>query len=190
MLSTLRAILGRIFFRKRSYAIYELPTDHAFAAESDPEAYSFDAEHPPNEAEHGALRRVSGPLGRFIMFRRMKRDGAVCLVLFDTHGEVRAYGWLQRWKSQRFEFGWLADDAICLGPFWTRPDQRGQGLYGRLLSHGVYECRRRFDLPVFIWAEPSNAPSRRGIEKAGFAFVGEFSVFAALGHTIRRHWRI
>jgi L-amino acid N-acyltransferase YncA len=120
--------------------------------------------------------------------RRLRRHGAVLLLLRDRN-DLAAYGWLQAWAPLRYEFWWLADDAICLGPYWTHPQQRGRGLYGRLLSHSVAECRRRFprDLPIYIWAESSNAASIRGIEKAGFRSVGLHRVSIGAGGLIRRH---
>ena len=106
------------------------------------------------------------------MFYRMKRGRAKLLCLSEDGRRLQAYGWVQDWSPFRRRYGAVAREGTMLGFYWTAPEERGRGLYGRLLAHSLTVC----DLgrPVLIAASPQNRASRRGIEKAGFRPLGEW----------------
>lgn len=106
-------------------------------------------------------------------------------------GELVGYGWLQRWASVRHEFWWLADDGICLGPYWTHPEHRGRGVYGRMLRHSLHVAWTRFPgTPLYIWARAENAPSIRGIQATGFRALGLHAVSLYACGFVRRHRQV
>ena len=119
------------------------------------------------------------------MAHRMKRDGARLVVLREEN-RLRAYGWIQGWRSFR-RLRWLAPDARCLGFYWTASADRGRGLYGRLLKHSIAVCEERDRLPLVIFTSPDNPMSQRGIEKAGFLRLGEYELRSWFGGLISRH---
>lgn len=182
--STLHRILGRLVGRTRVYRVFA--ADPAQAGSIDPEIRTFDAAHPPGGAELAAYRRSAGIINSGIMLARLRRQRAVLLTA-TAGGQLIGYGWLQSWESVRREFWWLADDGVCLGPYWTHPEQRGRGVYGRLLAHSLAECRRRGWTELYIWADAANAASIRGITKAGFRPRGLHEVSVYLCGAIRRH---
>ena len=185
MRATLGSVYGRIIVRRRIYAVYTTTAaqDHGVL---DEELRVYDVGHPPPMSVVALLRCHSGRLTAALMMSRLQRHGAVLLVLLDGE-ELAASGWIQTWQPLLREFWWLSRDAICLGPYWTHPDYRGRGLYGRLLLHSLAECHRRFDKDVFIWAEDNNAASKCGIEKAGFHSVGIHRVSTYMCGLIRCH---
>lgn len=189
-MSRVREILGsiaeRLLVRRRTYAVFADAPDRQ-RAEQDPLIDAWDADRPPPAEVRRLFRRYAGLRGEFVMLGRLRRAGAIMLSAVES-GDLVGYGWLQRWPSVRREFWWLAPDGICLGPYWTHPERRGQGIYGRFLRHSLFECRERFPkLRLYIWARTGNAASIRGIEAAGFEFLGFHSVALYTNGLIRRH---
>lgn len=116
------------------------------------------------------------------MYYRLKRGDAKLLCYTDDDGkELYAYGWVQSWKPFRARFRNFATEGTMLGPYWTSPLLRGQGLYGELLSESLCLCPP--PSPAFIYAAPNNSASQRGILKAGFHELGEWESVL-----IFRHW--
>ncbi len=109
-----------------------------------------------------------------VMFYRLKRGEAKLLCYFEEGHRLDAYGWVQDWRPFRRKFGSLAENGTMLGPYWTAPEARGRGLYGRLLSHSLALCLQ--DGPALIYTSSGNLASQRGIEKAGFHFLGEWEL--------------
>lgn len=106
------------------------------------------------------------------MGHRLER-GEAKLLCYSADGQrLDAYGWVQDWRPFRRRFGAIAAEGTMLGPYWTDPNARGQGLYGRLLAHSLSLCPP--ERPVFIYTSPDNEASQRGIEKAGFRPLGEW----------------
>lgn len=67
---------------------------------------------------------------------------------------------------------------ITIGDCFTDDRYRGLGIYPMVLRKIAYEyCEKT---QVFILVAPDNIPSIRGIEKAGFQFVGRLSCFRFL----------
>ena len=77
-------------------------------------------------------------------------------------------------------FAWLHD-------FWTHPEFRGRGIYPALLQFICKEIlsKRLVLLPsnILIDTDCSNTASNRGIQKAGFEFIGNIVALR-----IRRFW--
>jgi GNAT superfamily N-acetyltransferase len=113
------------------------------------------------------------------MLRRIKKGQAsvICLIY---HADLIAYGWIQSWKPFRRRFASLSDDAIMLGPYWTKPEFRGKGIYKRLLKHSMSLNRER-EKNLLIFAQPENHSSIAGIRSVGFKYIGEFRRVNILG---------
>lgn len=115
----------------------------------------------------GEIARTVMPGRPFDLMRtRMRRGLARLLVLLDANGAVAAYGWNQSWRPFRRRFAKVATDGLMLGFYWTRPDQRGRGLYPYLIRKSVALAPPA--APLFIYACVENGASMHGIEKAGF----------------------
>ena len=113
-----------------------------------------------------AVRRVALPRFRMnAMYYRMRRGEARLLCHSEDGKPVDAYGWIQGWRPFQRKFAALARDGLMLGPYWTAPEARGHGLYGRLLGHSLSVCLK--DRPILIYTSPDNSASQRGIAKAG-----------------------
>jgi GNAT superfamily N-acetyltransferase len=129
---------------------------------------------------------VTGRSPLSVMRLRFARGTARCLCLFED-GELCAYGWVQSWGPFRRKFGFLASDAVMLGPYFTFEAYRGKGLYRRLLLTSVRLCCERPERPILVYTWPENTASQRGIEKAGFQYIGTYQVTSALLGLIHRH---
>jgi len=77
-------------------------------------------------------------------------------------------------------YRWLTARGTLLGYFWTAREQRGRGFYGRLLDHCIAISGDPKKVPVIVYADHRNRSSLRGIEKAGFARLGEYQVTSRL----------
>lgn len=67
---------------------------------------------------------------------------------------------------------------ITIGDCFTNDRYRGQGIYPMVLRKIAMEYSEA--IPVFILVAPDNFSSIRGIEKAGFHFMGRLSCFRFL----------
>lgn len=181
-----QVIFERVIARKREYCVYRAETVSS-SDEGGEQIAVYDRAHPPAAQIRDAYRAHLGHRSCWLMFRRMRRGQAVLLVL-QKNDLLAGIGWIQHWRPLRHEFWWLEDNGVALGPFWTSPALRGQGIYGRLLARAADEARRRGWKPLSIWAESSNTPSIRGIEKAGFESLGTHRVHTYMLGLIRRHY--
>lgn len=169
-----RRVISWVTRRDHTYRIYRATPDMAEHS-LDPGISTYDAASgiPDNVLEQ--LADAAGRFELYLMTGRMRRNGAVLAVLPGVESII-GYGWIQQWAPLRREFGWLAEDAVCLGPFWVHPSYRGRGVYGRLLTHTVVEAMRRGATNVFIWTDDGNRASAHGIERAGFEPVGRYHI--------------
>ncbi len=108
------------------------------------------------------------------MYYRLGRGQAKLLCYTEKPNQLMAYGWVQDWQPFRRKFHMLAKEGIMLGPYWTAEECRGRGIYGVLLQHSLSLCEK--DKPILIYTSPENLASQRGIEKAGFHFLGDWQV--------------
>jgi hypothetical protein len=110
---------------------------------------------------------------------RMTKQDATLLCLMEN-GKLCAYGWHRRFDPFFRRYRWLTPRATLLGYFWTAREERGRGLYGRLLDHCIAISDDRTSVPVIVYAVSSNRSSLRGLEKAGFARLGEYEMTCRL----------
>ena len=114
---------------------------------------------------------------------QIKRKGWTCL--HDIVWNILSWGKLREWRllNQEAEIiataevmprVWLfnfmkVQDSIHIGPCWTNPLYRGNGFYPSLLKLIIFKTAfSRY----YIFCNQENIASIRGIEKAGFHFIG------------------
>jgi hypothetical protein len=163
-------ILKRLVYEKKRFLFYGYDPGQG-AGRPDPcvKVYGSWKDIP----ESFRRRAVPAPW-RSAMRHRLRRGKARLLCLSEDGQHLDAYGWIQDWRPFRRRFGALARTGTMLGPYWTAPEARGRGLYGRLLAHSLSICDR--DRPILIGTSPENKPSQRGIEKAGFSLRGGWEI--------------
>lgn len=133
-------------------------------------------------------RSRSKPLW-WVMWFRMKCRGAKLLYL-SNEGRLWGYGWIERADPFLRRYRWITLRGTLLGYFWISPSQRGRGLYRHLLEHSIAICEDRKQVPLIVYADLSNQSSIRGLEKAGFARLGEYCVTSRLFGLVCRHTAI
>ncbi|MEP0848327.1 MAG: GNAT family N-acetyltransferase [Phycisphaerae bacterium] len=183
-----RRIIERLTARRRTYTVFGRPPQHV-AGERDPDVRSYDEHSPPDADLVRMLHRHMGWLGGRRMLWYL-RHGVAVLVAATSDKDLIAYGWLLKWQLVEREFWWLADDGVCMGPFWTNPLYRRRGWYRRLLLHSLAELRERFARPPYIWARSDNTASIRVIESVGFRPLGRHRVETYLNGLFRRHYAL
>lgn len=72
-------------------------------------------------------------------------------------------------KNPKFSF--MGPEDMEIGPCWTHPEFRGQGLFPLVLGRIADDLQGRSGR-LFIFAERGNAASLKGITKSGFRFCG------------------
>ena len=167
-MSGLSQLLVRWVYERRRYLFYGYhPRQGPGQADPQVTVYSRWRDIPR------AFRRIAAAAPwRNAMYYRMW-CGGVRLLCYSRDGRrLDAYGWVQDWRFFRHRFGAIAREGKMLGFYWTAQELRGQGLYGRLLAHSLLLCSK--DHPIIICVSPDNLASRRGVEKAGFAPLGEW----------------
>lgn len=184
---SLLSTLKRVFYDSRDYVFFAWTQSRPTKRPDLPHGFELDHFISHKEAPRGLALGTSiapGPLGLpgNVMAIRMRRGHATLLVL-HRGGKVAAYGWLQSWRLFKDKFGPIAQNAVMLGPYYTAPDYRGQGLYGILLAESL-RLAPLDKLPV-IFTTPDNQPSLRGIEKAGFKPLGNWRISGWL----QRFWK-
>ncbi len=101
-------------------------------------------------------------------------------------GQVRAYvvrrGQVVVHRSLvvrgRSKFQFLQDSDIEIGPCWTHPEYRGQGIYPSVLTHIMQTELSEGN--AYMIVRDSNRESLRGIAKVGFRSTGRCVRVAAL----------
>lgn len=169
----------RLLFERRRCRFYAAD-DRPGPGKDDPDVRVFDSWRAvPKE-----VRAIVCPHPwRDTVVHRMNGGEARLLCLSCPGRPVAAYGWIQDWRPFRRWFAELASEGTMLGPYWTDPDVRGQGMYGRLLAHSLAICDR--SRPVLVYASPENRASQRGLEKAGFRRLGDWDLTLCLRQRIR-----
>jgi hypothetical protein len=163
------SLCKKFFFESGDYVIYRLNSDGE-GGETDPEVEEY-TEY--DEIPRFIRKKLSiYPLINSVYYR-IKSHQAV-LICIHKNRDVLCYGWIQTWEPFKRKFGWLCKDGIMLGPYWTNPDYREQGYYGRLLKHSIALTKK--DSHLIIYTNPENFSSQKGIEKAGFKEVGLYRV--------------
>lgn len=146
----------------------------------DPAIRVYDRREPAPATIRDQFIRLRGRRLWAVMRYRMRVRDARLLCLIE-HDELCAYGWMQRADPFLRRYRWLIPKGTLLGFFWTAPQHRGRGLYGRILAHCIAISHDRDVMPLIIYANPYNTASLRGIEKAGFVRLGSYEVTSWLG---------
>ncbi|NOZ78907.1 MAG: GNAT family N-acetyltransferase [Acidobacteria bacterium] len=173
--SMLAKIWRRVVHGSEPKVIYAYSPAAQGPGRADPEVIEYDAGHRPPPEVARQLSPTGGPLRFDVMSWRMARGRAKVLCIVND-GVLAAYGWIQDWRHFSRKYRFLCDDGVILGPYWTRPELRGRGLYGRLLLHSIHRCPRRDHAAILITTHPDNRASQRGIEKAGFVRLGTYRI--------------
>ncbi len=173
--------LRRLVYEKRHVALYT----RAPMPGTGRRGSSIDLYRSPGEIPMSFRRTILPHRFLNVMFYRLARRKARVMCLTGDGGTLQGYGWLQEWGPFRRRFNADERAGTMFGPFWTAPEYRRQGVYGRLLQHGVFLCAS--DGPLFIYASPDNYASRRGIEAAGFELVGEWVSTSSFTFVISAH---
>ncbi len=89
-----------------------------------------------------------------------------------------------------FKFPFLNENDYEIGPCFTHPQYRGQGIYPMVLD---YITQTKNGNHFYMLVHPTNTPSIRGIEKAGFNKIGKVKK-TKIGHCYMplfssSHWR-
>jgi hypothetical protein len=165
----------KIIFNSGEYTIYSFDSSRKIYYEYDSEIKKYSEYEEIPEHVKNELFRLSllNPL-----YYRIKLKQAV-LLCFHSETQVISFGWIQSWKPFKKKFGWLFKNATMLGPFWTNPQYRGEGYYGRLLKHCIVLSNR--NLPILIYAAPENISSKKGIEKLNFKKIGDYRINVIFG---------
>lgn len=171
MFTTFLRTCLELFFDSRVYVFY---TIDASTQKHDAENSCADIKiYDDPDIDLGQLKRVLPFLFGHPLYHRFKQRRAKLLCL-EKEGVVAATGWIQTWHPFRRKFKHLAREATMLGPYWTHPEERGKGLYKKMLRCSL-SCVSA-DIPILIYTSPQNLASQRGIESAGFRKLGVYRV--------------
>ncbi|MFY7916534.1 MAG: GNAT family N-acetyltransferase [Rubrivivax sp.] len=101
----------------------------------------------------------------------------------DGAGTVDTFGFVIFASSYKRFLG-IDFSTPMIGNCNTLPAARGRGLYPALLQGCCAELARRGYAEVVITCSPDNAPSIRGITKAGFSRLHHLVVWIALSRLV------
>lgn len=82
----------------------------------------------------------------------------------------------------------IKEDEAYIGRCDTHPEFRGQNIYPVVLQDIVGYAFSKNKHRCFISTPPTHLSSIRGIEKAGFSFVGRIRVFRLFGKAFNNRW--
>ncbi|MBN2411010.1 GNAT family N-acetyltransferase [candidate division KSB1 bacterium] len=165
----IKKALEKTIYESKTVFIYEYDAVKQGEGQIDPEVTVFTKYSELDKS----FRRIILPYPLINpMFYRFKHP-AVKLLTIHNETELFAFGWIQLCKHYyKKSFGDFVPDAMLLGPYWTNPDWRGKGYYGRLMLHSLALVEK--DRKILISTRTNNYPSIRGIEKSGFRLNGCF----------------
>ncbi len=105
-----------------------------------------------------------GYVGGRVVHRSWVRRGPLAVPLWHAWGRLA-----------------LAPDDAYIHYCATDPAARGMGIYPAVLARAVSDAREAGARTIFIFTELENAPSRRGIEKAGFVEHRRYDIQVRFG---------
>lgn len=112
------------------------------------------------------------PALRLWRFLRFHRRGQGWLFFASSGKQLCHYTFVTPGRAYRRMFSVIEPDAQMIGPCLTVEAFRGRGIYPRLLRHVVNTLGKRGLEPFYIYTQPGNTKSIRGMEKAGFVRCG------------------
>ncbi len=102
------------------------------------------------------------------------RDGYARIFIVAKEEHILAYAWIQDWRYFVGRYGKIVREATMLGPDWTDPEFRGQGLHKQLIKARINYFDRSKALVAVV--EEDNSSSARNFEKCGFVSKGKIKV--------------
>lgn len=167
------------FFNRRSYIFYKYPSEREqqFVPLEKVSVYRSIKSIPANYKKVVLRRRLINP-----MFYRLARGDAILICYSKNSKQLQAYGWIQTWEPFKHKFKAISNEGVLLGPFWTAPEYRRKGLYTKLIEHCLYICRN--SPTIYIFTDPDNFPSQKGIISAGFQLKGKWQITAFYKYSI------
>ncbi len=89
----------------------------------------------------------------------------------NSNGELIHYSFI---IPHCAKFSFMKKGDIQIGPCWTRPDHRGQGIYGTVLNYIAQKAlESNPQANMYVLIREANIPSTKGIHKANYVPVGE-----------------
>ncbi len=82
----------------------------------------------------------------------------------------------------------LKPDEAYISSVYTHPEFRGKNIYPVVLQHILGYAVSRSKKRCFITTGPKHVASIKGIEKAGFLFVGKLQIFRLFGKMFNNQW--
>lgn len=113
-------------------------------------------------------------------------SGTRTCYLIQVDGAIAHQSWLSFAVLLPSQFGFDGATPV-IGECYTNPAYRGRAMYTTVLKHIVADvASRQLADSIFILVSPDNAPSIRGIERAGFRLQGRLRGRRVLGLLTRR----
>lgn len=169
MLRNLILLFSKIIYEKSDFVFYTIQNTNGENTK-----FSNSLKFYP---DYKSGKNVAGKIlrNRFVqpLYHRF-RAGKAQLITWEENEEIMAYGWLQSWEPFKVKFGKIYPDATMLGPYYTLPQERGKGIYKKLLAFSLHHCTK--EKPIAIYTSRNNISSQKGIEGSGFSKIGLFRV--------------
>ncbi len=184
--SVLQKILSYLFYRKTRRAYYYWDTqDMGIPAMPEQVSHYQDVGELSMDDFH-AIRGNCSIFEHLFTWINIKRR-LIEFVAIRDGGRISATGTIRAWKTHQRRLKWMGNPGAILGPYWTRPEDRGKGLYPKLLLASVTISGQKGYRYAYVFAHVDNVASRRGIEKAGFQAMGCYEIIDVLFGLF--HWR-
>jgi len=176
------ARLLRSLYSRRRHWLLEFDLARAIPGITPPAGVVFrpaaraDVERFPRDPQHEVPRHAA-------RLHRGLFDAGCPFFVGDQDGRIiyRAWAVLRTWRiagPHHLKLG--RGKATVLGCF-TVQDQRGRGVYPAALTAQLWTLKQAGVRRAFINVEDTNIASLRGIEKAGFRRMGQYSVTRLAG---------
>jgi hypothetical protein len=124
--------------------------------------------------QRGFLRQHI-PALRLWRLLRFHRRGQGWIFLASSGERLCHYTFVTPGRAYHRMFSIIEPDAQMIGPCLTEEAFSGRSIYPRLLRHVVNTLGKRGRQPFYIYTQPGNTRSIRGMEKAGFVRCGLWS---------------
>jgi hypothetical protein len=112
----------------------------------------------------GLLRRQYGTKGAAQAVAKIG-TGKRSLYLITRDGAIVSDGWCTLGQCKYYH---VEANAVVIGPIWTSPDVRGNGLASIALQMAIGEFTRRNKGPFYIDTSNANLSAQRVFQKSGF----------------------
>lgn len=103
-----------------------------------------------------------------ICFQLMTFGSAKLVCAVSNNGETMHTSYV---VPRCFKFNFLSTEDYIIGPCYTAPDYRGQGIYPNILDYITNKIGTE-NTVFYMCVDENNFSSIRGIEKSGFKKIG------------------